>query len=393
MKKILVALSLLLSIALPANAQTIDATLSGTTCPGAGCLNIDVGNSGTIGLQITGTFSGTLLFEQTVDGSTWATWDVFPNGTVTPVTEATGAGLFFGPAAGARQVRVRFDSDYASGSAEVTMVRSSARRNSSGGGGAVSANDVDPGTFGTGTFTFDGGTAATSTPVLSGTQTWNNSGVTFVGQSWDVTNTNSAADSLLARWRVGSTTMFSIRKDGLLTTPHGLVAGTAISVGGGTDDGYYYNSSSFLGNRNFATNTGFDRTTIVFNNLSTTRAIPITHAIATSAELTTRLAATGRSGIMYMSGDADGQQVTLPKDLFETGHWWQFAVGITQTSNSMEVIPESPAQLLFEGNPCSSMTATAIGSYMKVINIVIDGSGSGNSIYIATDNHGFTCNP
>lgn len=47
--------------------------------------------------------------------------------------------------------------------------------------------------------------------------TWNDAADTFVGTSIDITDTASAAASLIARWRVGGSDMASISKAGLLT--------------------------------------------------------------------------------------------------------------------------------------------------------------------------------
>ncbi len=61
------------------------------------------------------------------------------------------------------------------------------------------------------------GTLTAQTPGLSHTATWNNAGVTFIAQTLDVTDTASAAGSLLARWRVGGVTQFSVSKAGAVT--------------------------------------------------------------------------------------------------------------------------------------------------------------------------------
>lgn len=138
MKRILYMLSLLLVLTGTASAQGFQSrTLSGTTCPGVGCLNIDVGSAGSMGIQISGTFSGTLTFEQSIDTTTFVTWAVYPNGSTTAVTTATAAGVWVGPTNGMRQIRVRFSS-YTSGSATINVIGSSARLNI-GGSGAVPA--------------------------------------------------------------------------------------------------------------------------------------------------------------------------------------------------------------------------------------------------------------
>lgn len=75
--------------------------------------------------------------------------------------------------------------------------------------------------------TVTAGTATTDVQALSATQTWNAGGVTFTAWKLVVTNTASAAGSLLADLQTaGGGSMFSVRaSDGLITT--GGTAGVA----------------------------------------------------------------------------------------------------------------------------------------------------------------------
>jgi hypothetical protein len=66
----------------------------------------------------------------------------------------------------------------------------------------------------TGPLGMTGGTVTASTPLLDLTQTWNNAGVTFVGHRLNVTDTNSAAASLLLNLQIGGNNKWSVRKDG-----------------------------------------------------------------------------------------------------------------------------------------------------------------------------------
>lgn len=61
------------------------------------------------------------------------------------------------------------------------------------------------------------GTLTAQVPGLSHTATWNNVAVTFIAQTLDVTDTASAAGSLLARWRVGGVDKFVVSKAGAVT--------------------------------------------------------------------------------------------------------------------------------------------------------------------------------
>ncbi len=58
--------------------------------------------------------------------------------------------------------------------------------------------------------TLTGGTVTAPAPLISATQTWNNSAVTFTGLAANITNTASATASLVARLTVGSTNVFEV---------------------------------------------------------------------------------------------------------------------------------------------------------------------------------------
>jgi hypothetical protein len=64
-----------------------------------------------------------------------------------------------------------------------------------------------------------GATVTADAPLLNLSQTWNNSGVAFTGWKLNVTNTASAATSLPLDIQVGGSSVFSIRRDGLVTIP------------------------------------------------------------------------------------------------------------------------------------------------------------------------------
>lgn len=75
--------------------------------------------------------------------------------------------------------------------------------------------------FGGGGLTFPitgtGDTVTTSTLLLDLSQTWNAGGVTFTALKLNVTNTASAASSLLMDLQVGATSKFSVSRTGLMT--------------------------------------------------------------------------------------------------------------------------------------------------------------------------------
>ena len=71
-----------------------------------------------LAFQVTGTFSATVNFEATIDGSTWVALSVWDTPTNTRATTATAAGLFYVAVGALSQVRARISS-YASGSVTV----------------------------------------------------------------------------------------------------------------------------------------------------------------------------------------------------------------------------------------------------------------------------------
>lgn len=81
--------------------------------------------------------------------------------------------------------------------------------------------------------TIASGTLTDSAPALNITQTWNDAADTFVGADMNITDTASAAGSILQRWRVAGATMASILKSGAATLAGVLTAaGLTISAAG-----------------------------------------------------------------------------------------------------------------------------------------------------------------
>lgn len=72
--------------------------------------------------------------------------------------------------------------------------------------------------------TLTGATVTTSKPILNLTQTWNNAGVDFTGALITITSTASSATSYPLRVRVGAVDIFTVRKDGVLTTTNSIAA-------------------------------------------------------------------------------------------------------------------------------------------------------------------------
>ena len=76
-----------------------------------------------LALQVSGTYTGSLVFEASLDGATWASVPGTVQGGGAPVSSTTGSGVFFFGLAGFRWFRVRCSS-YTSGTANVYAVAS-----------------------------------------------------------------------------------------------------------------------------------------------------------------------------------------------------------------------------------------------------------------------------
>lgn len=77
-------------------------------------------------------------------------------------------------------------------------------------------------TVSNGALVLTGGTVTTSAPVLDATQTWNAGAVTFTGVRLNVTDTASAAASLLTDLQVGGSSVISVGKTGRLARYSGV---------------------------------------------------------------------------------------------------------------------------------------------------------------------------
>jgi hypothetical protein len=124
-----------LLIASLASAQDI----TGTTCPGAGCITQQTANQGSLGIQITGTWAGTITFSGSVNNSTYATILVVPVGATTPVSTTTANGVWTVAVGGLTSVRVAFTA-YTSGTAVVQFRVTQVARGSGGVTGAASGS-------------------------------------------------------------------------------------------------------------------------------------------------------------------------------------------------------------------------------------------------------------
>ena len=137
MKKVMLYLAALLFLGMPSlcfgqGYVTGSITTTGATCtPATNCVSIPVPkNYGGASFTISGTYSGTLNFEATGDGTNYSALNVNPVGGGSAVTTTTSTGTWVINISGLVAVRVRA-SALASGSATVTIQLSIARREAS----------------------------------------------------------------------------------------------------------------------------------------------------------------------------------------------------------------------------------------------------------------------
>jgi hypothetical protein len=181
-------------------------------------------------------------------------------------------------------------------------------------GGLTVTNGVSTNNgFFTGQITHTQGTITESLPLIVHTATWNSAPTTFVNFSSDVTDTASAAASKLIDLKVGGSSQFTVRKDGLTTVTGAIVgngtsntfAGVMLGPSGGAnapawsfstdaDTGMYRKSADMVG---FSTG-GSERVTIGSTGLATT-GLTATAGITSSSPT---------AGIGYSTG-AGGAQV------------------------------------------------------------------------------------
>ena len=80
---------------------------------------IDVRKAGAVGLQLVGTFVGTIEFEGSINGGTFVALNLVPSNSATAATSATAVGAWSGNIGGYSVVRAR-SSAWTSGSATFT---------------------------------------------------------------------------------------------------------------------------------------------------------------------------------------------------------------------------------------------------------------------------------
>lgn len=168
---------LILVVSVPAMAQQ-SKSISSTTCTvsnTSGCFVVNTQGAGSVGIDVQGTFVGTLEFEQSVSGTTYVSMASFPNASGVSATNTTTTGLWVANPLGALYVRFRF-SAFTSGAAIVSVGRSTARANTAPSGtfaGSVTAPVIYGGAGTTSTLSLrpTSGAGTTGSDVIIGVGT------------------------------------------------------------------------------------------------------------------------------------------------------------------------------------------------------------------------------
>jgi len=71
-------------------------------------ISISVRGLAGVALQLSGTWTGTVTFEATVDGNTWVAFNMVPAASATPASTATAVGAWSANCGGYEAVRARF---------------------------------------------------------------------------------------------------------------------------------------------------------------------------------------------------------------------------------------------------------------------------------------------
>lgn len=103
------------------NAEKVSASLSVQD----DAVAISTVGKGSVGVQLSGTWTGTVTFEGTIDGTNWVAIKGTPLASTTGASTATQSGLWQVPVSGLNQFRARF-STASSGAVVVTLQSSQA---------------------------------------------------------------------------------------------------------------------------------------------------------------------------------------------------------------------------------------------------------------------------
>lgn len=211
-------------------------------------LVINTTGFGGIGLQLTGTWTGVVSFEGTIDGGTWAAIRLTPFASSTAVSSASATGMWNGAISGLVAVRVRF-STASSGIVGATLEALPNPPGAGGGGGAAGAVTIADGDDAAEGSTTDakvtGDNAGTVSAKLRGINT-------ILADVWDSVNhwfKVSIQNATLAVtqsgvWNVGTTTATSATS-ALSNVAIGATSFTVLAANAARLNATFYNDSQY----------------------------------------------------------------------------------------------------------------------------------------------------
>ncbi len=233
MKRLLGCLVCIACLGLTAVAQTpaaVTGALSAANCPAlTGCVTMNATGWGSVGIGVTGTFTGTITFEASMDNATYTALSAFPSNSTTSVTTTTGTGLWNAGIGGFAFVRARMSS-YTSGTARVTLQPAMAGGVGAAAGGLSPTGDGTGLTFNTGSITALGGNFSTSGAFSTALTV---TGTTAVTLPTSGTLVNNAVTTLSSLTSVGTLTSIAVSGGGTFsqTTAGSYKFGTSVADG------------------------------------------------------------------------------------------------------------------------------------------------------------------
>jgi hypothetical protein len=144
--------------------SVIPVTATGTLTAPSQSVTIDVGGYGSVAIQLSGTWTATVGFDGTVDGTNWVDLQVVPTASTTAVLTSSANGIWYVNVGGLNQIRAFADA-HSSGTVDVDL-----QANIASGKGVVAAGAA-------------GGTSETDDAVFTG----GSSSVTPMGAIFDAT--------------------------------------------------------------------------------------------------------------------------------------------------------------------------------------------------------------
>lgn len=122
-------------------------TATGSLIGPSQSVTLDVGGYGSVGIQVTGTWTGTLGFDASINGTNFEDMQVVPTGGTSAVTTTTINGIWYALAGGLNKVRV-FSDALGSGTAVINLQASAASgKNFSVAGGSGGTSSTDDAAF------------------------------------------------------------------------------------------------------------------------------------------------------------------------------------------------------------------------------------------------------